>query len=84
MINTFFGGVPKGGAYEDAVKSFKMAIIYEPNYILHKYELAVTYHEMDNDLIAIVWLKKALEIPATNEDDRKRRKKCKELLQKIE
>ena len=84
MINTFFGGVPEGGTFEDAVKSFKMAIIYDANYMLHKYELAVTFHEMDNDAKAIVWLKKALDMPATNEDDKKRRKMCEELLEDIE
>ena len=46
MINTFFGGVPPGGTYDDAIKSFMTAISIEPKFMLHKYELAVTYNDM--------------------------------------
>src|SRR5438445_2567295 len=32
MINSFFGGVPPGGSYDDAVKAFMMAVSIEPKY----------------------------------------------------
>ena len=44
MINSFFGGVPPGGSYEDALKSFMTAIGIEPKYMNHQYELAQTYY----------------------------------------
>ena len=82
-INTLFGGVPQGGSYEDAVKCFTQSIILEPNYKLHKFELAETYHEMGKNADAKVWLQKALNSPSLNDDDKSTDVKCKELLEKI-
>lgn len=82
LINTFFGGVPLG-TYEDAIKAFQNAILYEPKYILHMYELAVTYNEMGKKSLAIAWLEKAITIPVTNADDVIRQKNCAEMLEKL-
>jgi len=35
MINSFFGGVPPGGSYDDAIKAFMTAIGLEPKYMNH-------------------------------------------------
>lgn len=83
MINTFYGGVPTGASYDDAVKAFQNAVVYEPKYILHQYELAVTYHEMGKDAYAKTWLEKAVQLPATDEDNKDAKKKCEELLKEI-
>lgn len=83
MINSFFGGVPPGGTYEDAIKSFMTAISLEPKFMLHQYELAETYHEMGKDIEAKLWLNKALEISPACEDDIKAKKECEALLKKI-
>ena len=83
MINSFFGGVPPGGSYEDAVKSFMTAISLEPKYMNHQYELAQTYYEMGKSVEAKLWAKKALEITPSNEDDIKAKKDCEELLKKL-
>lgn len=84
MINSFFGGVPPGGSYEDAVKSFMTAISIEPKYMTHQYELAETYYEMGKKVEAKLWAQKALEITPASEDDIKAKKDCEALLKKLE
>ena len=83
MINSFFGGVPQGGSYEDALKSFLIAITLEPKFMLHQYELAETYYEMGKKEEAKMWVKKALEITPICEDDIKAKKDCEALLKKL-
>ncbi len=84
MVNTFFGGTPEGGSYKDALEMFQTAIKIEPWYMLHTYELAITYHEMGNDEYAIKFLKKALELPKKYEDAVKCFKKCETMLAELE
>ncbi len=83
MINSFFGGVPSGGSYDDAVKAFMTAISIEPKYMLHQYELANTYYEMGKKVEAKLWAQKALEITPSNDDDRKSKADCEALLKKL-
>ncbi|MFY9307584.1 MAG: hypothetical protein WAQ28_00905 [Bacteroidia bacterium] len=83
MINSFFGGVPPGGSYDDAVKSFIVAIGLEPKYINHQYELAQTYYDMGKPVEAKLWAKKAMEIPAVSDDDKKAKTECEALLKKL-
>ena len=83
MINSFFGGVPPGGSYNDAVKAFMMAISIEPTYMNHQYELAETYYEMGKEVEAKLWAQKALEINPANEDDKKAKIDCEALLKKL-
>jgi tetratricopeptide (TPR) repeat protein len=83
MVNTFFGGTPKGGTYKDALKMFQKAIELEPWYMLHVYELAVTYHEMGNDEYAKKYVEKAMKLPQDYEDAKKCYVKCKELLEEL-
>ncbi|MCW3104393.1 MAG: hypothetical protein JWO09_2833 [Bacteroidetes bacterium] len=83
MINSFFGGVPPGGSYEDAIKAFMTAIALEPKYMNHQYELAQTYYDMGKSVEAKLWAQKALEITPSNEDDIKAKKDCEALLKKL-
>lgn len=82
-INTLFGGVPPGGSYEDAVKCFTQAIIIEPKYKMHQYELANTYYEMGKIADAKVWLQKAMALTPVSIDDKTADEKCKELAKKL-
>jgi tetratricopeptide (TPR) repeat protein len=84
MINSFFGGVPPGGSYEDAIKEFMTAISIEPKYMLHQYELAQTYYDMGKEVEAKLWAKKALELTPSNDDDIKAKRDCEALLKKID
>ncbi len=83
MINSFFGGVPPGGSYEDAVKSFMTAISLEPKALTHQYELAQTYSDMGKDIEAKLWAKKALEITPVSDDDKKAKTECEALMKKL-
>ncbi len=83
MINTFFGGVPPGGSYEDAIKAFQTAISLEPRNMIHQYEIANTYYAMGNKIYAKVWLDKAMALPVVSDDDKITMDKCKELKKKV-
>jgi tetratricopeptide (TPR) repeat protein len=86
MINTLFGGVPEGGSYDKAIECFAKAVEIEPDYMLHIYELALSYHERGNtndDAYAKAWLKKAILLPLKNDDDKETLTKCKALLDKL-
>lgn len=84
MINSFFGGVPPGGSYDDAVKAFMTAISIEPKYMAHQYELAQTYNDMKKYVDAKLWAQKALEITPVSDDDRKAKTDCEALLKKLQ
>ncbi|MBK5284542.1 MAG: hypothetical protein JJE25_04010, partial [Bacteroidia bacterium] len=86
MINTMFGGVPEGGSYDRAIECFAKAAELEPDYMLHQYQLAESYHERENkndDTYAKAWLRKAMLLPLKNDEDKNTLAKCKELLSKL-
>ena len=86
MINSFFGGVPPGGTYEDAIKCFAKAIQLEPTYIRHQYEMAVTYYDRDKsgDIVqSKTWIERALKCPVNCIDDENTKKECLELQNKM-
>lgn len=83
MINAFYGGVPLGGSYDNAIKAFQNAIANEPTYILHQYEMAATLHEVKKNDYAIKFLEAATKIAATDEDNIAAKKKAEELLKKL-
>jgi tetratricopeptide (TPR) repeat protein len=84
MINSFFGGVPPGGSYEDAIKAFQTAISLEPKNMIHQMEIANTYYSMGNKIYAKVWLDKAMALPVISDDDKITAEKCKSLRKKLE
>jgi tetratricopeptide (TPR) repeat protein len=83
MINAFFGGVPPGGSYEDAIKAFQTAISLEPKNMIHQYEIANTYYAMSNKIYAKVWLDKAMLLPVVSDDNKIVFQKCKDLRGKL-
>ena len=87
MINAFFGGVPEGGSYKDAIDCFSKAVLLEPGYMLHKFELAQTYYdrgEGDDNILCKVWCKKVIEMLPVDSDDRLTLEKARSLLAKVE
>lgn len=83
MINSFFGGVPPGGSYDDAEKAFMTAISIEPKYMSHQFELAQTYYDMGKKVEAKLWAQKTLEITPSGDDDKKAKTDCEALLKKL-
>lgn len=83
-INTLYGGVPDGGSFEAAIENFSKAVLLEPNDLLHKYELAQTYHDRNNkgdDILANVWFKKVIEMKPEDEDDKNTISKAKSMVE---
>lgn len=83
LVNTFFGGKPEGGTYADAITNLNKAIKLEPWYMLHTYELAVTYYEMGKNDLAKEFVEKAMKLPQTYDDAKKCYKECEVLLAKL-
>ncbi len=84
MVNSFFGGVPPGGSYENAIKAFQTAISLEPKNMIHQMEIATTYYNMGNKIYAKVWLDKAMALPVITDDDKITIQKCKDLRKKLD
>jgi tetratricopeptide (TPR) repeat protein len=84
MVKTLYGASLPEATYKDAADAFQKAIVYEPEYLVHQYELAYTYHEMDKDVDAQVWLQHAINDVSYKGDDADNVKdKCRKLLAKI-
>ena len=86
MINAFFGGVPEGGSYKDAIDCFNKAVLLEPGYMLHKFELAQTFYERgegDDYILCKIWCKKVLDMTPHDEDDQLTQEKARKLLEKV-
>jgi regulator of microtubule dynamics protein 3 len=87
MINAFFGGVPEGGSYKDAIDCLSKAVLLEPGYMLHKFELAQTYYERgegDDYILCKIWCKKVLAMTPLDQDDKRTLVKAQQLLSKVE
>lgn len=86
-VNALYGGMPSGGSYDESIDAFKKAIKYEPNYILHYYELALSYLEKDGSKSgkesAKFYLKKLLTLPNQTPDDPDTKRKSDALLKKL-
>jgi regulator of microtubule dynamics protein 3 len=80
MINTMYGGMPKGATMEGALNAFIKAVAFEPAYKLHQYELAQTYLEMGKSVNAKVWFKSALKLKSINKSDELIDEKCRKAL----
>jgi len=86
-INALYGGMPPGGSIDAAIDCFSKAMHLDPGNLLNCYELAVSYHQRGknkDDSYAKAWLKEALKLPVKDEDEAETKKKCEELLKKID
>jgi len=79
-MKTFYGSTLPEATYKDAEGAFEKAFLYEPDYILHQYELAVVYHKMDKNADAKVWLQKAIQANYSGDDATDTKAKCQKLL----
>ena len=82
FAKVLYGGVPPG-SNEESVAMFKKAIEINPTHIEHHLELARTYKFMDEKELARESLKKVLELPAKEEDDKKFIKEAETMLKKL-
>ncbi|HXB12495.1 MAG TPA: hypothetical protein VNZ45_10940 [Bacteroidia bacterium] len=82
-MRTFYGSSLPEATNDDAVGAFQKAILYEPDYPLHQYELAFTYHKMDKNAYAKAWLQQAIKTPYSGDDAADTKVKCQKLLDEI-
>lgn len=83
-VKTLYGATLPEATYKDAADAFEKAIVYEPDWLIHYYELAYTYYEMDKYADAKVWLNQAISNTTFKGDDAQDVKdKCKKLLAKL-
>jgi len=83
MINSLYGGVPKGATLQGALDAFIKAVAFEPEFKLHQYELAQTYLDMGKKINAKVWFQKALKIKSNNQSDLLINEKCLKALEAL-
>lgn len=83
-VKALYGATLPEATYKDAANAFEKAIVYEPDWLIHYYELAYTYYEMDKYADAKVWLNQAISNTTFKGDDAQDVKdKCKKLLAKL-
>lgn len=82
-VKVLYGATLPDGTYEQAAAAYEKAILYEPNYILHQYELAVVYHQMNKDADAKLWLEHALNSNYNGDDSAVVKSSCRKLLKEL-
>jgi tetratricopeptide (TPR) repeat protein len=82
-VKVLYGATLPEGTYAQATAAYEKAILYEPDYILHQYELAKIYHKMHKDADAEVWLNNAIKSTYAGDDANKVKDECRKLLSTI-
>ncbi len=83
-VKALYGATLPVATYKDAADAFEKAIVAEPDWLIHYYELAYTYYEMDKYADAKIWLQQAISNTTFKGDDAQDVKdKCKKLLAKL-
>lgn len=82
-VKVLYGTALPEGTYAQAAAAYEKAILYEPDYILHQYELAVTYHKMGKDTDAKVWLHNAINSNYAGDDAAMVKASCRKLLSEL-
>lgn len=82
-VKVLYGTTLPEGTYAQAAAAYEKAILYEPDYILHQYELASTYHKMGKDTDAKVWLQNAINSNYAGDDAATVKASCRKLLSEL-
>jgi len=82
-VKVLYGTSLPEGTYAQAAAAYEKAILYEPDYILHQYELAFVYHQMGKDADAKVWLQNAINSRYTGDDSTVVKNSCRKLLSQL-
>jgi tetratricopeptide (TPR) repeat protein len=82
VAKVIFGGVPPG-SNDEAVAAFQKAIAINPAHIEHHLELGRTYKIMGKKDLARASFQKAVDLPASEEDDADFKAEAKELAAKL-
>lgn len=82
-VKVLYGTALPEGTYAQAAAAYEKAILYEPTYILHQYELAYVYHQMGKDVDAKLWLENALNSHYMGDDSTVVKNSCRKLLSQL-
>jgi regulator of microtubule dynamics protein 3 len=82
-VKVLYGTSLPEGTFAEAAAAYEKAVVYEPDYILHQYELAVTYHKMGKDADAKVWLQNAINSTYAGDDAQQVKASCRKLLAQL-
>jgi lipopolysaccharide biosynthesis regulator YciM len=82
-VKVLYGTTLPEGTYAQAATAYEKAILYEPDYILHQYELAFVYHQMNKDADAKLWLQNAIHAPYNGDDSAAVKNSCRKLLSQL-
>jgi tetratricopeptide (TPR) repeat protein len=80
FANWFFGGLPTGASVDNAIVNYKKAISLDPTYILYYHDLAIAYHNIDQNDAALKTLRQALTLKVRTEDDPSWQSECQKML----
>lgn len=83
VVNSLFGGMPRGASYSQALHHFNRAITLAPDYILFYYGLSQAYVAQGRYDEARSTLHVALRLPSLEPDDEVRKQNCLRLLQQL-
>ena len=82
-VKVLYGASLPEGTYAEAAAAYEKAILYEPEYILHQYELAFVYHQMGKETDAKVWLQNAINSKYAGDDSAAVKTSCRKLLTQL-
>lgn len=82
-VKVLYGATLPEGTYAQAAAAYEKSVVYEPDYPLHKYELASTYHKMGKDADAKLWLQNAINSPYAGDDAAHVKASCQKLLAQL-
>jgi len=82
-VKVLYGASLPEGTYAEAANAYEKAIIYEPDYILHQYELAVIYHKMGRDADSKIWLQSAIDAKYAGDDAETVKNSCRKLMKEL-
>lgn len=78
----FLGGLPDA-SYEEAIKNLQKSTELKGDFLKTHYELALIYHKLGDDSLAVSELEAAISCPITNKKERNTKAKSVSLLNKI-
>ena len=80
-----YGATLPTATFDQAIAAFEKAFVNQPDYLIHQYEMANTYYEMNKYSDAKVWINQVLANTTYKGDDAQAVKdKCKALLAKMQ
>lgn len=86
LLRTFakmiYGAFPPA-SYQDAAKSFKMAISLSPQRVAHHVEIGRTYAAMGQSDLARASLQRGIELPSREKDDPESKQRARAALEKL-